>query len=124
MPSQPDTYQFLDLMAHAANGEFPAAAPAPLQPEDVAIFLYTGGTTGVSKGAVLTHRNLVANLTQSCAWNYGLRAGQEITTLVDGKQNAGEHHVQWQAVGVPSGVYFYQLRAGEKVETRKMILMR
>jgi hypothetical protein len=51
-------------------------------------------------------------------------AGQEIATLVDGKQNAGEHHVQWQAVGVPSGVYFYQLRAGDHVETRKMILMR
>jgi predicted GH43/DUF377 family glycosyl hydrolase len=51
-------------------------------------------------------------------------AGQEIATLVDGKQNAGEHHVQWQAAGVPSGVYFYQLRAGEKVETRKMILAR
>lgn len=51
-------------------------------------------------------------------------AGQEIATLIDGKQNAGEHHVQWQAGGVPSGVYFYQLRMGGKVGTRKMILMR
>jgi hypothetical protein len=51
-------------------------------------------------------------------------AGQEVAPLVDGKQNAGEHHVQWQAVDVPSGVYFYQLQTGEKVETRKMILLR
>jgi len=44
--------------------------------------------------------------------------------LFDGKQNVGEHRAQWQAEGAPSGVYFYRLQAGEKVETRKMILMR
>jgi len=51
-------------------------------------------------------------------------AGQEIATLFEGKQSAGEHHVQWQAQGAPSGIYFYRLQMGEKVETRKMILMR
>ncbi len=50
-------------------------------------------------------------------------AGQEVATLIEGKQNAGEHHVQWQAEGAPSGVYFYRLQADKKVETRKMILM-
>jgi long-chain acyl-CoA synthetase len=38
------------------------------KPDDVAVLQYTGGTTGVSKGAVLLHRNLVANLIQSEAW--------------------------------------------------------
>ena len=37
-------------------------------PEDIAFLQYTGGTTGVSKGAVLTHRNLVANVLQAEAW--------------------------------------------------------
>jgi long-chain acyl-CoA synthetase len=37
-------------------------------PDDIAVLQYTGGTTGVSKGAVLLHRNLVANLLQAEAW--------------------------------------------------------
>jgi long-chain acyl-CoA synthetase len=43
----------------------------PAQPghEDVAVLQYTGGTTGVSKGATLVHRNIIANLLQSQAWN-------------------------------------------------------
>jgi long-chain acyl-CoA synthetase len=44
--------------------------PAHAQPDDVAVLQYTGGTTGVSKGAMLLHRNLVANILQSEAW-YG-----------------------------------------------------
>jgi long-chain acyl-CoA synthetase len=42
--------------------------PAPVGPDDIAVLQYTGGTTGVSKGAVLLHRNLVANVLQSEAW--------------------------------------------------------
>ena len=40
-----------------------------IKPDDVAVLQYTGGTTGVSKGAVLLHRNVIANLLQSEAWN-------------------------------------------------------
>ncbi|HEY1772122.1 MAG TPA: AMP-binding protein [Gammaproteobacteria bacterium] len=47
--------------------------------EDIAFLQYTGGTTGVSKGAVLTHGNMVANVLQSSAWlGKGLEPGQEI----------------------------------------------
>ena len=35
---------------------------------DIALLQYTGGTTGVSKGAILTHRNLIANVLQIEAW--------------------------------------------------------
>ena len=46
------------------------ATYTPVKPnsEDVAFLQYTGGTTGVSKGAMLTHRNLIANLEQTGAW--------------------------------------------------------
>lgn len=42
--------------------------PVPLSHEDVAFLQYTGGTTGVAKGAILTHRNMVANLQQASEW--------------------------------------------------------
>jgi long-chain acyl-CoA synthetase len=38
-------------------------------PDDIAVLQYTGGTTGVSKGATLLHRNVIANVLQSEAWN-------------------------------------------------------
>lgn len=47
--------------------------------EDIAFLQYTGGTTGVAKGAVLTHKNIVANVLQMCAWmRPTLREGEEI----------------------------------------------
>lgn len=46
-------------------------------PDDVAMFQYTGGTTGVSKGAVNTHRGLVANSLQIKSWMPDIRIGQE-----------------------------------------------
>ncbi|MGU3537141.1 AMP-binding protein [Methylobacterium sp. A54F] len=42
--------------------------PASVGPEDLAFLQYTGGTTGIAKGAMLTHRNIVANVTQSQLW--------------------------------------------------------
>src|ERR1700722_11083148 len=42
--------------------------PVSLGPEDIAFLQYTGGTTGVAKAAVLTHRNMVANVLQASAW--------------------------------------------------------
>ena len=51
----------------------------PLTHDDVAFLQYTGGTTGVSKGAMLTHGNIVANLQQTSAWiGAGLKEGQEL----------------------------------------------
>jgi long-chain acyl-CoA synthetase len=42
--------------------------PVALGPEDIAFLQYTGGTTGVAKAAILTHRNMVANVLQASAW--------------------------------------------------------
>ena len=49
------------------GGRFPLQ-PVEVGHEDIAFLQYTGGTTGVSKGAMLTHRNIIANLQQAHAW--------------------------------------------------------
>ena len=51
-----------------AQGSRRAFAPVTLTGDDIAFLQYTGGTTGVSKGATLLHRNVVANILQSEAW--------------------------------------------------------
>jgi long-chain acyl-CoA synthetase len=53
--------------------------PAPAGPEAPASLLYTGGTTGLPKAAVLSHRNLVANACQLAAWTPALKDGAEVT---------------------------------------------
>jgi predicted GH43/DUF377 family glycosyl hydrolase len=50
--------------------------------------------------------------------------GQQVTTLVNGEMEAGNHNVTFDATGLASGVYLYRLQAGEYVETRKLILLR
>ncbi len=53
--------------------------PVDITPDDTAFFQYTGGTTGVSKGAILTHQNIVANMEQISEWmKPRLRPRQEI----------------------------------------------
>ena len=57
----------------------PASPPAvALDRADVAVLQYTGGTTGPSKGAMLTHANLASNVEQINAWFTGVRYGQEV----------------------------------------------
>jgi len=56
----------------------PAPEPASTGSEDTACLLYTGGTTGVPKGAQLTHRNLVSNAVAGLAWSHS-REAQDIT---------------------------------------------
>jgi len=56
---------FSEALEHGARSPFKRA---DLGPDDLAVLQYTGGTTGVSKGAMLLHRNLIANVLQSEAW--------------------------------------------------------
>ncbi|WP_291992707.1 long-chain-fatty-acid--CoA ligase FadD [Candidatus Accumulibacter sp. ACC003] len=61
----PRAVNFRAALAKGAASELKAVAVAQ---EDLAFLQYTGGTTGVSKGAMLTHRNILANLAQAHAW--------------------------------------------------------
>jgi long-chain acyl-CoA synthetase len=62
----PAAIMFNDALA---NGRKFGFTPAAIEPDDIAFLQYTGGTTGLAKGAMLTHRNLVANVLQVEAWN-------------------------------------------------------
>jgi long-chain acyl-CoA synthetase len=58
----------IGLRAALAKGRAQKLTEPPLGHDDLAFLQYTGGTTGVAKGAMLTHRNMIANMLQATAW--------------------------------------------------------
>jgi long-chain acyl-CoA synthetase len=64
--SLPNAVRFKDVLSMGTRMTF---TPVKASSSDVAFLQYTGGTTGVSKGATLTHRNVIANVLQSEAWS-------------------------------------------------------
>jgi long-chain acyl-CoA synthetase len=74
--SLPGAKSFKDVLSAGSGG---TVASPELGHDDIAFLQYTGGTTGVSKGAVLTHGNIVANVLQSRAWiGPVVRPGEEL----------------------------------------------
>ncbi len=71
----PGIHFYRDLMTEEFRVPPPAAE---VSTNDIAMFLYTGGTTGVSKGAILTHRNLLSNVTQIREWFRECEIGREV----------------------------------------------
>ena len=78
----PGAVRFNQVIARGAKAPFTKPV---CKADDVAVLQYTGGTTGVSKGAVLLHRNVIANALQSEAWNSPVMAkvpaGQQPTSV-------------------------------------------
>lgn len=67
----PGAVRFNDALARGTRATL---KPVDIRSDDVAVLQYTGGTTGVSKGAVLLHRNVIANVLQSETWNQPVMA--------------------------------------------------
>jgi len=90
---------------------------------------------GVPTGFAL-HQNYPNPFNPSTAISYQLPAvsfiklgvydllGREVATLVDAEQSPGRYQVMFDARTLPSGVYFYQLRAGHFVDTKKLLLVK
>ncbi|QDL36025.1 long-chain-fatty-acid--CoA ligase [Rhodoferax sediminis] len=78
----PGAVRYNDAIAQGRRGSLKKPS---IKADDVAVLQYTGGTTGVSKGATLLHRNLVANILQSEAWYQPalkkIPAGEQIVTV-------------------------------------------
>ncbi len=64
------------------KGAAPVSRQVPVDADDLALLQYTGGTTGLSKGAMLSHRNLVSNAYMNRLWDTEAKAGQEVTLAV------------------------------------------
>jgi len=73
VPEGAGVYQMTTLI----QNNLPHPPDVDIQTDDVALFQYTGGTTGVPKAAMLSHRNLVANVLQCHAWLTDLQPGKE-----------------------------------------------
>src|SRR3712207_9300760 len=81
-----------------------------IEPEDVAVLQYTGGTTGVPKGAMLTHYNIFANVIQTgCRAHNETRRGEDSYLLV-----IPYFHIYGFTVGLMEGVRSEERRVGKE----------
>lgn len=67
----------VDFKSSISRTERPIQCACHVRSRDLAVLQYTGGTTGTSKGVMLSHRNILANVIQLASWFPGLRNGEE-----------------------------------------------
>lgn len=96
LPAGPGNIWFQDFLSKSPD----KPTPIEVDHEDLALLQYTGGTTGISKGAMLTHRNMVVNTLQVRSWLSDTQDGQEVTLGA-----APFFHVYGMTVGMSFSVY-------------------
>ncbi len=95
----PSGFPVYDFSSMIAKRLFPK--PVGINPkEDVAVFQYTGGTTGLAKAAMLTHSNVVCNTIQTASWAYMAEKGKEVVMCV-----LPFFHVYGMTVGMNVGIF-------------------
>jgi len=94
--NEPGVYKFSDLLQTKSEKIDVKIDPK----EDIALFQYTGGTTGISKAAMLTHYNLVANTIQAVSWLSDHEEGKEVLMAV-----LPFFHVYGMTVGMNFAIY-------------------
>ncbi|HEX6184635.1 MAG TPA: long-chain fatty acid--CoA ligase [Pyrinomonadaceae bacterium] len=97
-PEVAGTQRLADLLAGVEEPDLPSVE---IDPDDVAVLQYTGGTTGVPKGAMLTHYNIFANVVQTQCWAHSdMRRGEDTYLLV-----IPYFHIYGFTVGMMEGVW-------------------
>jgi hypothetical protein len=91
------------------------------QPQPVAFYLYENYPNPFNPST--TFRYSIPTESKVTIKVYDI-LGKEVATLVDEDKTTGTYELTWHAVNIPSGVYFYQLRAGEYTSVKKMLLIK
>ncbi|MBO0792665.1 MAG: long-chain fatty acid--CoA ligase, partial [Ktedonobacteraceae bacterium] len=97
----PTLHSMPAILKERNDGATQQGLPVQVSGDDLAVLQYTGGTTGLSKGAMLTHRNLLANTIQNASWVPKGRPGKEIGLCV-----APFFHSYGLTVGMNLSIYF------------------
>lgn len=87
---QQDVHQFTDLIKEHRKGSVEELSAW----DDLGAILYTGGTTGISKGVMMTHASLSANVQQFAAWVPGVREGEKLLAIYPYFHTAGFTAIQ------------------------------
>jgi long-chain acyl-CoA synthetase len=98
--ADPSLHLMKEMQAQTTDREVAAFKPVPVKSDDLAVLQYTGGTTGIAKGAMLTHHNLLSNMLQTTKWVPQGRDGQESAICV-----APFFHSYGMTVCMNAGIY-------------------
>jgi hypothetical protein len=136
-----DTIRFIPIIEGSVSGYIFVYSNAPTSPDTIAIKgIGTEPTSVEDESNLPTRYALAQNYPNPFNPSTHIRFripvnnwvslkvfnifGQEIATLVNQSLTAGEHSVEWEAIGFPSGIYFCRLQSGSFIGTKKITLLR